>query len=76
MNGQVEIRQCTSLKDFSACVSLQRIIWREQDLEVHRVVDRPRVATGCLGLEVERRAIAASEDDKCQEGPHRAHSIA
>ena len=34
MSEQIEIRQCTSLEDFSACVSLQRVIWREQDLEV------------------------------------------
>ena len=34
MSEQIEIRQCTSLEDFSACVSLQLIIWREQDLEV------------------------------------------
>ena len=38
MNGQIQIRKCTSLKDFHRCVELQRAVWKESDLETEPYV--------------------------------------
>lgn len=34
MSAPITVRKCEALKDFHACVALQRDIWGEQDLEV------------------------------------------
>ena len=34
MSGDIQVRKCTTLEEFHACVELQREIWGEADLEV------------------------------------------
>ena len=34
MSGDIQVRKCTTLEEFHACVELQREIWGEEDLEV------------------------------------------
>src|SRR5215471_13217835 len=34
MSGEIQIRACTQLEEFRACVALQKQIWAEADLEI------------------------------------------
>ena len=38
MTGEIQIRKCTTLKEFHRCVELQKAVWNESDLETEPYV--------------------------------------